>query len=36
MIENILQLHEHDGPAVDRWRRGVAASVGAVLPDEAA
>jgi hypothetical protein len=36
MIDNILQLHEHNGPAVRRWRRGVAASIGVRLPDEAA
>lgn len=31
MVSNILELHEHSGPAFLRWRRSVAASVGAVL-----
>lgn len=32
--ENADQLHAMDGPAVTRWRRGMAASVGAVLLDD--
>ena len=31
--ENIYGIHYHAGPAFDRWRRGMAASVGAVLVD---
>lgn len=32
--ENATQLHTMTGPAVTRWRRGMAASVGAVLVDD--
>jgi hypothetical protein len=32
--ENVLGLHTMSGPAVARWRRGMAASVGAVLVDD--
>ncbi len=31
---NIDGIHEHDGPAFLRWRRSIAASVGAVLVDD--
>jgi hypothetical protein len=34
LADNIDGLHEHRGPAFLRWRRGMAASVGAVLLDE--
>lgn len=27
-------LHYHEGPWFEKWRRAVAASVGAVIPDE--
>ena len=30
---NIYGLHFHSGPAFERWRRGMAASVGASLVD---
>lgn len=33
-VDNAIQLHEHDGPWFEHWRRKVAASVGAVLLDE--
>lgn len=32
--ENIDGLHTHSGPALDRWRRGMAAAVGGVLVDD--
>ena len=32
--ENIDGIHFHRGPAFTRWRRALAASVGAVLLDE--
>lgn len=35
LTENIYGLHYHRGPAFDRWRRGIAASVGAVFVDNA-
>jgi hypothetical protein len=31
--EHANQLHAHDGPAFEQWRRAMAASVGAVLVD---
>jgi hypothetical protein len=31
---NIIGLHTHSGPAFDRWRRAMAASVGGVLLDD--
>jgi hypothetical protein len=31
--DNILGLHYHRGPAFDRWRRGIAASVGATFTE---
>lgn len=34
MIVNRRQLREHAGPWFHHWRRGVAASVGALLVDE--
>lgn len=34
MIRNVRELKRHDGPRFLRWRRGVAASVGAILLDE--
>lgn len=34
LMENVDGLHTMSGPAVKRWRRGVAASVGAVLVDD--
>ena len=34
LAENVLGLHTMSNPARDRWRRGMAASVGAVLLDE--
>lgn len=33
--ENIAGIHYHRGPAFDRWRAGMAASVGAVFVDNA-
>lgn len=35
LTENIYGLHYHRGPAFDRWRQGIAASVGAVFVDNA-
>jgi hypothetical protein len=32
--ENIWGLHLHEGDALKRWRRGMAASVGAILLDD--
>jgi hypothetical protein len=32
--ENIDGIHFHRGPAFLRWRRGMAASVGAILPED--
>lgn len=34
MNQNILELHARSGPSLIRWRRAIAASVGAVLLDE--
>jgi hypothetical protein len=34
-IDNALALHAHKGPYFEHWRRRVAASVGALLVDEA-
>jgi len=34
MVDNLVQLKEHSGPHFTHWRRSIAASVGAVLPDE--
>lgn len=34
MLLNVRELKAHDGPRFHRWRRGVAASVGAILLDE--
>lgn len=36
LIENVEGLRTHSGPAFQRWRRGMAASVGAALLDERA
>lgn len=33
--ENIIGIHFHTGPAFERWRRGMAASVGAQFVDNA-
>lgn len=33
MRENVYGIHLHQGPAFERWRRGMAASVGAVMID---
>lgn len=33
MIDNVEGLRAHSGPAFRRWREGVAASVGAIIPD---
>jgi hypothetical protein len=32
--ENIDGIHFHRGPAFQRWRRGMAACVGLVLPED--
>jgi hypothetical protein len=34
LTENATGIHEHRGPAFHRWRRGMAASVGAILPED--
>jgi hypothetical protein len=34
MVDNIGQMIEHGGPNFERWRRRVAASVGAAFPDD--
>jgi hypothetical protein len=34
-VENALSLNAHKGPYFEHWRRRVAASVGALLVDEA-
>lgn len=34
VLENVIGLHRHEGPALLRWRRGVAAAVGGVLVDD--
>lgn len=36
LAENVIGLHTMSNPARDRWRRGMAASVGAVLLDDQA
>jgi hypothetical protein len=33
-VENAMQLHAHEGPWFDHWRRRGAASYGAVLLDD--
>lgn len=33
-VDNLTQLIEHKGPKFDHWRRRLAASVGASLPDD--
>ena len=33
--ENVLGIASHSGPAFERWRRAMAASVGAMLLDDA-
>lgn len=33
-IENADGLHTHSGPALERWRRGMAACAGGVLVDD--
>jgi hypothetical protein len=30
------EMHFHDGPTFEKWRRSMAASVGALLPDDLA
>lgn len=35
VAENVTGLMDHNGPAFKRWRRGMAASVGAVILDDA-
>jgi hypothetical protein len=34
MIRNVRDLRAHAGEGFQRWRRGMAASVGAMLVDE--
>lgn len=34
LAENVIGLRTHSGPAFQRWREAVAASVGARLRDE--
>jgi hypothetical protein len=34
VVENVEGLARHTGPAFQRWRRGMAASVGVVLLDD--
>jgi len=34
VTENVIGLHTMSGPAVVRWRRGMAAAVGGVLVDD--
>jgi predicted RNA-binding Zn-ribbon protein involved in translation (DUF1610 family) len=34
LTENVHGLREHSGPAFERWRRAMAASVGGVLLDD--
>lgn len=34
MIYNVRELKAHAGPRFHRWRRGVAAGVGAILPED--
>lgn len=34
MLSNVRELKAHTGPAFLRWRRGVAAGVGAILLDD--
>jgi hypothetical protein len=36
MLANVRELAAHSGPAVLRWRRAVAAGVGAQLVDDLA
>jgi hypothetical protein len=33
-MANVHELRAHDGPAWQRWRRAMAASVGATLPED--
>lgn len=33
--DNMASIATHTGPGFKEWRRGMAASVGAVLPDDA-
>jgi hypothetical protein len=33
-VENARELRAHAGPAFERWRRAVAASVGGVLAED--
>jgi predicted RNA-binding Zn-ribbon protein involved in translation (DUF1610 family) len=33
-VANAEQLHEHNGPWFEKWRRAVAASVGAALLED--
>jgi hypothetical protein len=33
-VDNLTQLIEHKGPQFEHWRRRLAASVGAQLPDD--
>jgi hypothetical protein len=35
VVDNALELNAHKGPYFDHWRRRVAASVGALLVDDA-
>jgi hypothetical protein len=34
MLRNVHELREHTGESLEKWRRGMAAAVGAVLVDE--
>lgn len=34
MEENVRGIHFHSGPALLRWRRGIAAGVGAILQED--
>jgi hypothetical protein len=34
LLENVDGIHNHEGPAFERWRRAMAASVGAILVDD--
>lgn len=33
MVDNLVQLKQHSGPRFDHWRRRIAASVGASIPE---